>query len=85
MLSNTLRPKFYCLKIIHILHPRYHPKIIGHALKNRQKIKCVFIGETIQLIKMIMKMKMKNRSHRYDVGLGLDMGTNIENITIMLV
>ena len=29
--------------------------------------------------------EMKNRSHRYDVGLGLDMGTNIENITIMLV
>ena len=26
-------------KIIHVLHPRYHPKIIGHILKN----KCVCI------------------------------------------
>ena len=25
------------LKIIHILHPRYHPKIIGHILKNSKR------------------------------------------------
>ena len=29
MLRNTLRLKSYYLKIIHILHPRDHPKIIG--------------------------------------------------------
>ena len=29
------------MKIIHILHPRYHPKIILHILKNKQKNKCV--------------------------------------------
>ena len=32
MLSNTLSLNFY-LKITHIFHPRYHPKIIGHILK----------------------------------------------------
>ena len=33
MLGNTLRLNFCCLKITHILHPRYHPKIVGHILK----------------------------------------------------
>ena len=37
MLSNTLRLNFCYLKIIHILYPRYHPKIIGHMLKNKEK------------------------------------------------
>ena len=32
-------------KIIHILHQRYHPKIIEHILKNKQKNKYVFIHE----------------------------------------
>ena len=32
----TLRLNFCYLKIIHILHPRYHPEIIGHILKNKQ-------------------------------------------------
>ena len=36
MLSNTLRPKFFYLKIILILHPRYHQEIIEHILKNKQ-------------------------------------------------
>ena len=65
MLSNTLRLNFYYLKIIHILHPRYLPKIIGHILKNKQKNKCVCFHQIIRLI--IMKMKMRNRSHRYDI------------------
>ena len=40
MLSNTLR-----LKVIHILHSRCHPKIIGDALKNKQKNKYIlFMG-----------------------------------------
>ena len=33
MLSNTLGRKFCYLKVIHILHSRYHPKILGHVLK----------------------------------------------------
>ena len=43
----------------------YRPKIIGNFLKINQKNKCVCIHEIIGLIKM--KMKMKNRSHRYTV------------------
>ena len=46
MLSNTLRLNFYYLKIIQILRPRYHPKIIGHILKSKQKSKCVCIHTT---------------------------------------
>ena len=37
MLSNTLRLNFGHLKIIHIIHLRYQPKIIVHILKNKQK------------------------------------------------
>ena len=43
MLSNTLRLNFCYLKIIHILLSRYHPKILGHILKSKQKNKCVCI------------------------------------------
>ena len=67
ILSNTLRLNFCYLKIIHILHPRYHPKIIGHILKNKQKDMNLCIHEIIRLIIMKMRMKMKNRSHRYKI------------------
>ena len=67
VLSNTLRLGFCYLKIIHSLHPRYHPKIIGHILKNKQKNKRVFIHEIIGLIIMKVKIKMKNRSHAYKI------------------
>ena len=67
MLSNTLRLNFYYLKIIHTLHLRYNPKIMGHILKNKQKNKCVYIHEIMRLIIIKRKMKMKNRSHRYDI------------------
>ena len=40
---NTLRLNFCNLKIILILHPHYHPKIIGHILKNKQNNKYVCI------------------------------------------
>ena len=60
---NSLWLNFYYLKIIYIFQPRYHPKVIGHILKNKQKNKCVCIHETKRLIKMKIKMKMKNRSH----------------------
>ena len=33
--------KFCYLKIIHILHAGYHPKITIHILKKKKKIKCV--------------------------------------------
>ena len=66
MLINTLRVNFWYLKTIHILQPRYHPKIKGHNFKKKQKYKCVCIHEIILLIIMKMKMKMKERSHRYN-------------------
>ena len=43
MLSNALRLNFCCLKIIHIVHLRYHSDIIGHLLKNKQMNKvCLY-------------------------------------------
>ena len=67
MLSNTLRLNFCYLKIIHILHPRYHPNIIGYIVKNKQRNNSVCNHEIIQLIIMKMKMEIKDRSHRYDI------------------
>ena len=32
--NAILRLDFFYLKIIHVLHPPYRPKIIGHILKN---------------------------------------------------
>ena len=63
MLSNTLRLNV-CYLIIYILHPQYHPKAIGLILKNNLKTKNVCI-HTIKIMKI--KMKIKNRSHRYDI------------------
>ena len=64
MLSNTLRPNLCYLKIICILHPLYHPKIIGYILKkSKRRVAFVFL----RLILMKMKMEMKNRSHRYNI------------------
>ena len=65
MLSNTLRLNFSYLTIIHILHQHYHPKTIGHIVKNNKKSMRVFIHEITRLIIMKTKMKMKSRSHRY--------------------
>ena len=65
MLGDTLRLNFSYLTIIHIFHACYHTKILGDVLRNKQKSKCAFIHEIKQLIKRKMKIKMKNRSHRY--------------------
>ena len=67
ILSNTLRLNFCYLKIIHILHQRYHPEVIGHILKSKQNNKCVCIHEITRLTIMKMTMKMNNRSHRCNV------------------
>ena len=50
--------------------------MMGYIPKSAQKIKCVCFHEMIWLI--LKKMKMKNRSHRYD--LGLDMNANMLSI-----
>ena len=67
VLDNTLRLKFWYLKILGILFPRYHPKIIEHILKNSQMNKYVCTHEFMRLIIMKIKIKTKNRSHRYDI------------------
>ena len=67
MSSITLSVNFCYLKVIQIFITRYHSKIMGDILKNKQKTKFVCIDEIIQLIIMKMKMKMKKRSHRYDI------------------
>ena len=67
--TNTLKLNFGYLKIIHILHPRYHPKIIGHILKNKQKSKRFLTPDIARLIILKMEMKMKNRSRRYHIRL----------------
>ena len=64
MLSITLRLNFCYLKIIHILHPRHYPKMIGHIQK-KAKNKYVCIHEIVRLIITKMKIKMKSRSRRY--------------------
>ena len=55
-LSYTLRLNFCYLKIICFLHPRYHPKVIVHILKNVKKTSAP-----------LLKIKMKKRSRRYDI------------------
>ena len=52
MLGNILRVNFSYLKIIHILHPLYHPKILGLILKNKQKSQFVFTDEIARLVTM---------------------------------
>ena len=65
----TLNMKFCYLKLIHILHSRYHPKIKISILKNKQQNKRVCIHEIMRLITMKIKMKMKNKSHRYGINI----------------
>ena len=58
---------FYYLKIIHILHSSCYSVIIGRILKKKQQNTFVCIHEIMRLIVMKMKLKMTNRSHRYDI------------------
>ena len=67
MLSKTLRLNFWHSKIIGILRPRYHLRIAGYILKNKQKNKHVCIHENMQLIIMKMKTKMKIDSRKYGI------------------
>ena len=69
MLSNTLWLNFCYLKIIHILYPRYHPKVMVDILKNKQKDMNLCIHKIIRLIIMKMRIKIKNRSHRYEMNI----------------
>ena len=63
MLGNTPRLNFCYLKIVHILHLRYHLKIKGHIPKNNEKKKSVCFHEIVRLIIMKMEMKMKEMTY----------------------
>ena len=69
MLSSTFRLNFFYLKIIHILYPRYHPKIQQHILKNNQKNMYTCTHDIILLIIIKTKMKMKNKSHIHGINI----------------
>ena len=59
ILSKTLRLNICYLKIIHILHTRYHRKIIGYIFKKqaKEKVRVYSWDYTVNLLKMKMKMK----------------------------
>ena len=87
MLSNTLRRNFCYLKAFHIFHPRYHPQIIGHIQKNKQKNKYVCIDKITQLIIRKAKIKMKKQSYRYKENrprarLDTNIVTNIRRVSV---
>ena len=67
MLGNTLRLNFCYLKTIQILHLRYHPQIVGHILKNKQKSKYVCIHEINTINDNENEDENQKRSHRYDI------------------
>ena len=69
MLNNTLRLNFCYLKIIHILHRRYHSKIIGHILKKRKRTNPLYSWNYTINHKLKMKMKIKHRSQRYYINI----------------
>ena len=58
---NMKRSNF-CDFCVSIFYPHYHPKIKRHTLKNKQKAKCLH-----EIIIMKTKIKMKSRSHRYNI------------------
>ena len=68
-LSNTLRLNFRYLKIICFLYPRYNSEILGDILKKSTKTKYVCLNEVIWLMIMKIRLKMKNRLHRYDINI----------------
>ena len=59
--NAKLRLNFCYLKVIHILHPRYHSKITGYILKSKRKSNYVWARQIIRLIVTKMKMKMKKK------------------------
>ena len=67
MRSNTLKLNFSYFKIIHILHPRYHPKIIEHILKTKEKCKSVFYSWDYTINHDESKDEKWNRSQWYDI------------------
>ena len=84
MLSNTVRLNFCYLKVIHILHQRYHQKVMAvHILKTNQENKAVCIHRIMRLIIIKMVMKMKNRTQRCDINIEIYLArVNIKSVSI---
>ena len=57
---------FRYLEIIYFFNPRYHQKIIGDILKTVQK-PSHSVNEVIRSMTIEMRLKMNNRSQRYDI------------------
>ena len=55
------------MKIIRFLYPRYHPKYNSRYSKKCTKNKCFYLNEVIWLMRMKMRLKMKNSLHRCDI------------------
>ena len=66
-LSNTLKLNFCFLKIIPILHPCYHPKLIWDVLKNGQKTSVSVLMRSYDYMYWKWSSKWKNGLHRYDI------------------
>ena len=75
ILSNTLRLNFCYLIIIHILHPRYHAKIIGYTLKISKRACNHDKNEDEN-----ENRKIDHHKDMKKIDLSLDMDTNIVNI-----
>ena len=78
--------KFFLFENYLLSSSRHHPKVIGMAYSRKcEKSKCVCFNEVILSI-MKMKIKMKKRSHRYDLlDVYLDMNLKILNIKCVWV
>ena len=68
MLSNTLRLNFCYLKIIHILHTLYHPKTMGHILKNGLVVRTIDSQSSGSVFKTAESLR--GRSNEYQEILG---------------
>ena len=82
MLSNTLRLNFYYLKIIRILHPRYHSKITEHVLRISKRTSVSFF------MRLYVNHNENEDTDRIDttqIDLGLSMDANIMNINSVSV
>ena len=58
---------FCYLETICSPHPYYHVKIIGDILKTVPRNNYICLNEFIWLMTIKMRLKVKNRLHRYDI------------------
>ena len=78
-IKQHLRLNFCYLKIIHILHPRYHPKITGHIIRKYANEQVCLLSLDYMLNHNENENENEKNSHRYDIDTGLGNDTNIIN------